>query len=308
VAYTDEGIALRQRNITRPIIVLGAEAAGFEQMIRYNLEPEMFNLFYLKEFIITLDNYPEIVNYPIHIKVDTGMHRLGFDADEVDEMLLCINSCSKLRIASVFTHLAAAEDINEDEFTQKQIQLFHSICHKIDAQISYSYLKHVLNTAGIVRFHEAQYDMVRLGLGLYGFSPVSEIQTQLQSVITLKSVITQVKHVKKGETIGYNRTFTAQKDMQIAIVPVGYADGYPRELGNGVGVMRIQNTKCSIVGKICMDITMINVTGMKVAIGEEVIIYDVENSLIEIGAKIGKTSYELLTTISKRVPRIYVRE
>jgi alanine racemase len=307
VAYTDEGINLRQRNITCPVIVLGAEATGYDLMIRYHLEPEIFNLFYLKELIAILNNYPEIETFPIHIKVDTGMHRLGFDEEEIDEMLQWVNSCSKLRIVSVFTHLAASEDIKEDDFTKSQIQKYNTVCKKIDTQISYPYFKHVLNTAGIVRFPELQYDMVRLGLGLYGFSPLPEIQSQLQSVITLKSVITQLKKVKKGDTIGYNRTFTAKKDLQIAIVPVGYADGLPRELSNGKGTMRVHNKNCPIVGKICMDMTMIDVTGLRTAIGDEVIIYDSENSLEKTGASIDKTSYELLTAISKRVPRIYVR-
>ncbi|MDR2971518.1 MAG: bifunctional UDP-N-acetylmuramoyl-tripeptide:D-alanyl-D-alanine ligase/alanine racemase [Bacteroidales bacterium] len=308
VAYTDEGIALRQRNITKPIIVLGAETTGFDIMIQHHLEPEIFNLFYLKELISALDNYPDIDSFPIHIKVDTGMHRLGFDEEEIHEMIQWINSSSKLKIASVFTHLAAAEDVNEDEFTKQQIEKYNTICHTIDAQISYPYFKHILNTAGIIRFPEAQYDMVRLGLGLYGFSPVPEIQSQLQSVVTLTSVITQLKNVKKGETIGYNRTYRAPRDMQIAIVPVGYADGYPRELSNGIGFMLINHKKCPVVGKICMDMSMIDVTGLEASIGEEVIIYDAENSIEEIGATIGKTSYELLTAISKRVPRIYVRE
>jgi alanine racemase len=308
VAYADEGVELRKRNITRPIIVLGAEDTGFDLMIRYQLEPEIFNLYYLRELISTLQNYPEIESFPVHIKMDTGMHRLGFDDDEIDEMLLLVNSCSQIKIASIFTHLAAAEDTEEDAYTQNQIQKFNTFCKKINTQISYRYLKHVLNTAGIIRFPEAQFDMVRLGLGLYGFSPVPDIQPQLRSVITLSSIITQIKNIKKGETVGYNRTFTAQKNMQIAIVPVGYADGFPRELSNGAGTMMIQQKQCPIVGKICMDMTMIDVTGLKVIIGEKVIIYDAENSLEKIGAVIGKTSYELLTAISKRVPRIYVRE
>jgi alanine racemase len=308
VAYTDEGIALRNRNILRPIIVLGAEANGFDLMIRHQLEPEIFNLFYLKELIQTLQNYPEIDSFPIHIKVDTGMHRLGFDEEDIDEMLQLVAVCSQLKIASVFTHLAAADDPHEDGFTLNQIQKYKKICANIDTQISYPYLKHVANTAGIIRFSEAQFDMVRLGLGLYGFSPVPEVQSQLQSVITLKSVITQVKNVKKGETIGYNRTFTVQEDMLIAIVPVGYADGFPRELSNGVGSMLVKQKKCPIVGKICMDMTMIDVTGLNVTVGDDVIIYDSENSLEKIGTQMGKTSYELLTAISKRVPRIYVRD
>jgi len=239
VAYTDEGIILRQNNIAQPIIVLGAEATNFDLMIRYHLEPEIFNLFYLKVLISTLQNYPEISSYPIHIKVDTGMHRLGFDEEDIEEMLKLVNSCSQIKIASVFTHLAAAEDVQEDGFTQHQIEKFNKICEKIEKKISYPYIKHILNTAGIVRFPEAQCDMVRLGLGLYGFCPLPEVQQQLQSVINLSSVITQLKKVKKGETIGYNRTFMAQEEMQIAIVPVGYADGFPRELSNGVGTMLV---------------------------------------------------------------------
>jgi len=287
---------------------LGAEANSFDLMIRYHLEPEIFNLFYLKELIATLQNYPEISTFPIHIKVDTGMHRLGFDEEEIDELLPLVNSCSKLKIVSVFSHLASSEDIKEDIFTQKQMETFNRCCEKMDTQIPYPYLKHILNTAGIVRFSEAQYDMVRLGLGLYGFCSLTDIQSQLQSVITLKSVITQLKKVKEGETIGYNRSFTAQKDMMIAIVPVGYADGFPKELSNGVGTMKVQHKKCPIVGKVCMDMTMIEVTGLKTSIGEEVIVFDGENTLDNVGAKIGKTAYELLTAISKRVPRIYVRE
>ncbi|MCL2290928.1 MAG: bifunctional UDP-N-acetylmuramoyl-tripeptide:D-alanyl-D-alanine ligase/alanine racemase [Bacteroidetes bacterium] len=308
VAYADEGITLRKRNITRPIVVLGAEANGFDLMIRYHLEPEIFNLFYLKELIATLQNYSEIENFPIHIKVDTGMHRLGFDEDEIAEMLQLVNASPQLKIASVFTHLAASEDAKEDVFTQGQINKFKEVCQKIDMQISYPYLKHILNSAGVMRFPEAQFDMVRLGLGLYGFCPLPEVQQQLQSVITLNSVITQLKKVKKGGTVGYNRTFIAPKDMQIAIVPVGYADGFPREFSNGVGAMLVRNKKCPIVGKVSMDMTMIDVTGLDIAINDEVIIYDAENSLEKMGAKIGKIPYELLTAISKRVPRIYVRE
>jgi len=308
VAYTDEGIALRQRNITVPIIVLGAEATGFDLMIRYQLEPEIFNLFYLKELILLLQNYPEIESFPIHLKVDTGMHRLGFDEDEIDEMMKLVMGCQQIKIASVFSHLAVSEDIKEDDFTREQIKKYVAVCQKIDKIISYPYLKHILNTAGIVRFPEAQFDMVRVGLGLYGFCPLPKTQQQLQSVITLKSVVTQLKKVNKGETVGYNRTFTAPEEMQIAIVPVGYADGLPRELSNGIGYMLVHRKKCPIVGKICMDMSMIDVTGLEVKVGDEVIIYDTENSLGEIGSSIGKTSYELLTAISRRVPRIYVRD
>jgi alanine racemase len=309
VAYTDEGIALRKRNITRPIVVLGAETTGFDIMIQYYLEPEIFNLFYLKELLITLENYTQICNYPIHIKIDTGMHRLGLDEEEIDEMMKLILTSDKIRIASVFTHLSASEDVNEDIFTQNQIQKFNIICQKIDTYISYPYLKHILNTVGIVRFPEAQLDMVRLGLGMYGFCPLPEVQERLQNVIHLGSIITQLKKIKKGSTVGYNRTFVAQEDMMLAVVPLGYADGFPRELSNGAGTMLVHQKPCPIVGKISMDMTTIDITHLEeVTIGDEVTIYNAENSLQTIGTNIGKTPYELLTAISKRVPRIYVRE
>jgi alanine racemase len=309
VAYADEGIALRKRNITRPIVVLCAEATGFDMMIQYNLEPEIFNSFYLKELIATLENYPEITNFPVHIKVDTGMHRLGVYEEEIDEIMSLILASSKIRLASVFSHLASSEDANDDSFTQSQIQKLNHICNKINTYISYPYLKHILNTAGIARFPEAQFDMVRLGSGMYGFCPIPEVQEQLQAVITLKSVITQIKWIKRGDAVGYNRTFVAQEDIKIAIVPVGYADGFPRDLSNGVGTMIVHQKHCPIVGKISMDMTTIDVTHIEdVTIGDEVIIYNAENSLNVISNKTNRTPYELITAISRRVPRIYVRE
>jgi Alr-MurF fusion protein len=308
VAYTDEGIALRKRKILTPIVVLGAEAAGFSNMIKYDLEPEIFNFHYLKKLEETLLLFPEKKEFPIHIKIDTGMHRLGFNIDEIDQLIEHLKKNPKLRIASVFSHFAASEDPKEDQFTREQSTLLTQTCEKIEKEIGYSFMKHIANSSAISRFPEFHFDLVRLGLGLYGFSYVEADQNNLQNTVTLKSIITQIKNVKKNDTIGYNRTFVAENDMKIAIVPIGYADGYPKELSNGVGKMIIQGEKCPVVGKICMDMTMIDITGLDVHEDDEVIVYNDENNLKVISNAIHKSPYELLTAISKRVQRIYIRD
>lgn len=308
VAYTDEGIILRKRKIKTPIVVLGAEAAGFHSMIQYQLEPEIFNFHYLEKWIETLKQYPEIKDYPIHIKIDTGMHRLGFDEEQIDELAELIAQNPQIKVRSLFSHLAAAEDPNEDRFTHQQAQLFQRICSKMEQKLGYSFLKHIANSAGITRFPEYHFDMVRLGIGLYGYTAVPEDQNHLNNTITLKSIITQVKKIKKGESIGYNRTFVADKDMILAVVPIGYADGYPRELSNRVGKMLVKGKECPVVGKVCMDMTLIDITGVDAKEEDDVIIYNSEMNLYRISKWIGKIPYELLTAISKRVQRIYIRD
>lgn len=308
VAYTDEGIALRERKILTPIVVLGAEAAGFSTMIKYDLEPEIFNFHYLKKLEEALLLYPEKKEFPIHIKIDTGMHRLGFNIDEIDQLIEILKNNPKLHVASVFSHFAASEDPAEDPFTREQSKILTEVCQKIEKKIGYPFMKHIANSSAISRFPEFHFDLVRLGLGLYGFSYVDGDQINLQNTVTLKSIITQIKIVKKNDTIGYNRTFVAENDMKIAIVPIGYADGYPKELSNGVGFMIVKGEECPVVGKICMDMTMIDITGLDVLEEEEVIVYNSENNLNRISKAIHKSPYELLTSISKRVQRIYIRD
>ncbi len=308
VAYGDEGVALRKRKILTPIVVLGAEAAGFSTMIKYNLEPEIFNFHYLNKLIETLKLFPEKKSFPIHIKIDTGMHRLGFNIDEIETLIDIINENSQLRVASVFSHFAASEDPLEDQFSMKQASLLSSVCEKIEKGIGYSFMKHIANSAAISRFPNFHLDLVRLGLGLYGYSAVENDQLKLQNTVTLKSIITQIKKIQKNDSIGYNRTFVAENDMTIAIVPIGYADGYPKELSNGVGKMIVQGKKCPVVGKICMDMTMIDITGLDVNVEQEVVVYNDENNLNVISKAINKSPYELLTAISKRVQRIYIRD
>lgn len=308
VAYTDEGVRFRRRSISKPIIVLGAEAHSFEAMIAYRLEPEIFNFHYLEQLSELLSQHSDIESFPIHIKLDTGMHRLGFDEADLPRLAAFIQQHPKLKIASIFSHLAAAEDPNEDDFTRRQIALFDRMSSYLISQFDYPILRHILNSAGISRFPEAQYDMVRLGIGLYGFSAVPQDQAQLQNTVTLRTVVTQVKTIPANETIGYNRSYKTLKESKIAIIPIGYADGYPRELGNGIGQVSIAGRLVPIVGKICMDMCMVDVTGLDVKEGDEVIVYGDANPLDKVAASIHRIPYELMTAISKRVQRIYIKE
>ncbi len=308
VAYTDEGVRLRKRRIDTPIIVLGAEAHSFEVMVNHRLEPEIFNFYYLQQLEEVLARHPEIPTFNNHVKVDTGMHRLGFDMQDLPRLINIVKRNPKLRIASVFSHLAAAEDPAEDAFTRRQIALFGHMTDVLCAAFDYKILRHILNSAGIIRFPEAQFDMVRLGIQLYGCSEIPEMTMKLHNVVTLKTVITQIKQIPAGETIGYNRTWKLQRDTQVAIIPIGYADGYPRELCNGRGKVLVQGQKVPVIGKICMDMCMLDITGLRVHEGDEVIVYGEGNTVSEMAAAAGLISYELMTRISQRVPRVYVQE
>lgn len=308
VAYTDEGVNLRKKNIKLPIIVLGAEGESFDMMIDYGLEPEIFNFYSLHEFAKALDKHPEIESFKIHLKIDTGMHRLGFRKEDIPTLVDELQAFPRLHVASVFSHLAAAEDAAEDSFTKSQISYFQDVTDKLQKQLSYPFLRHIDNSAGITRFPQAHFDMVRLGIGLYGFSSVAEDRPHLQHVATLKTIITHVEEIGAGDTVGYNRTFEATGATRVGIIPIGYADGFPPELGRGVGSVVVNGRHVPIIGKICMDMTMIDLTGTRACEGDEVIVYGEENRIDDIAAKIGKIPYHLLTSISKRVQRVYVME
>ena len=308
VAYTDEGVNLRKKNIKLPIIVLGAEGESFEMMISYNLEPEIFNFYSLGEFEMALSHHPEIQDFKIHLKIDTGMHRLGFRKEDIPELVARIQRNPQLRVASVFSHLAAADDPAEDDFTLSQISYFKEVTEEIQYHFDYPILRHIDNTAGISRFPQAHFDMVRLGIGLYGFSSVPADRPYLQHVATLRTVITHVRTIGEGETVGYNRTYAADKPTKVGIIPIGYADGFPPELGRGVGSVVVKGRRVPIIGKVCMDMTMIDLTGTDASEGDEVVVYGADNRIDDIAASIGKIPYHLLTAISKRVPRTYVME
>jgi len=305
VAFADEGVALREAGITLPIIVLNPSFGTYELMIEYNLEPEIFNFSGLDEFVKVLDR-SGVGTYPIHIKIDSGMHRLGFTNDEVDELTVKLKKYYNIKVQSIFSHLAASEDNEQDVFTQYQINTFNSISDRIISSIGYKPIRHILNSAGIERFTDAQYDMVRLGIGIYGVSSVD--QSKLQSVSTLKTHVIQVKHLKGGDTVGYNRKGIITKPSTIATIPIGYADGLDRKLGNGNGQFLLNGKFVSTIGNICMDTCMIDATGIEVVEGDEVIIFGKNPTIFDLAKKIGTIPYEILTSVSRRVKRIYFQE
>jgi len=305
VAFADEGIALRRAGISLPVLVMNPDISGFSQMIEHNLEPELYNFRSLIacEQVIRKQN---VVRYPVHIKLDTGMHRLGFCEKDLDSLADFLKANENLEIKSVFSHLAAAEDPSHDSFTLQQINLFEKMSAKLINLFPYRIFRHLLNSGGIERFPEAQFDMVRLGIGLYGIS-VSE-RNDLQSVSTLKSVISQIKKVPKGESVGYSRSSIENYDRTIGIIPIGYADGIDRRLGNGNGRFYLNNTPVTAIGNICMDMCFIDLTGVQAEEGDEVIIFGGPLPVWQMAKAAGTITYEILTGISGRVKRVYYQE
>ena len=309
VAYADEGVELRKAGIRLPIMVMNPEEQGYEGIFKYGLEPEIYNLRTLELLKNSLKRFgkQEAGEVNIHIKLDTGMHRLGFDEANLHELLQKLSK-SGLRVASVFSHLAASDDERHDAFTNRQIETFERMCRQLEQGLGYKFYKHILNTAGITRFAQAQYDMVRLGIGLYGISNLPEEQPFLQHVSTLKSIISQIKRIPEGATIGYNREFKTVRDTQIAIVPVGYADGLSRSLSNGRYSLLVNGEPAPIAGNISMDMCMIDITGIQANEGDEVIIFSPELPITELAKAMHTIPYEVLTGISRRVKRVYYQE
>ncbi len=311
VAYTDEGVELRKAGITMPIMVMNPEAGGYEEVIHYRLEPEMYNLRALRQFNNVAqqhkENYPK--GYPIHIELETGMHRLGIEENELDEVVKLLIEDSSLQVQTIFSHLAASEDVTLDDFTKEQIARFEKMSDKIKSSLKYSVKRHILNSAGIARFSNSQYEMVRLGLGLYGIDSSKKLEGNLKQVGTLKTTVSQIKHLKAGETVGYNRSGKTEHDTIIATVGIGYADGLSRRLSNGVGKMLVKGKLVSIIGKVCMDMTMLDVTAINgVEEGDEVIVFGEELPLQILAEWSGTIPYEVMTGISRRVKRIYFQE
>lgn len=306
VAFADEGVALREAGITMPIVVLNADSWSFGTMIDYRLEPEIYSFASLQMFVSELNHHGE-QNYPIHISLDTGMHRLGFIEEEMDRLIYLVRNDDAVNIHSVFTHFAVSDEPAQDEFTRGQIALFDRMSNKICAAFpDRKIIRHTANTAGIERFPEAQYDMVRLGIGLYGVSSFE--QEQLQLVSTLKSRIVQIKHLKAGDTVGYGRHGIITGDTTIATVPMGYADGLDRRLSNGAWSFNVNGKPAPIIGNICMDTCMINVTGIDVKEGDEVVIFGETPTAVEMAEKLGTIPYEIFTSVSARVKRVYLKE
>jgi alanine racemase len=272
--------------------------------LKYNLEPEIYQFNILKSLIQNSNG----VECGIHLEFDTGMKRLGFNESEIPELIKLLKEYPHLRIKSVFTHLAASEAAEHDGFTQTQIQRFSNISNQICAAFNYPIIRHCLNSGGIVRFPDAQFDMVRLGIGLYGIDPAEEIQSKLQIIGTLKTVISQIRDLEIGESVGYGRKGKVEVPTKIAIVAIGYADGLNRLLSNGKGFMLVNGKQAPIIGNICMDMTMLNINNIDCKEGDEVIVFGEKPNLLEISNAIQSIPYEILTGISQRVKRVYFFE
>ena len=308
VAYADEGIDLRNAGITLPIMVMNTDESTFDALINFNLEPEIFSFGLLNQFSDFLKK-ADIGPYPVHLKIDSGMHRLGFLENEIEALTGYLKNNHLVKIKTAFSHFAASDDPAEDKFTLEQFNTFMKCCDKLEKVLNYHFDKHIDNTSGISRHPEFQLDMVRLGIGIHGFDSNPEMQKQLKNVSTLVTTISQVKKIRAGETVGYGHKAKVRKDSVIAVVRIGYADGYSRRFGNGVGKMMINNLPVPTIGNICMDMTMLDVTGIKeVAEGDEVLVFGESLSLKTLADWAGTIPYEIMTSISQRVKRIYFEE
>ncbi|KAA8479921.1 UDP-N-acetylmuramoyl-tripeptide--D-alanyl-D-alanine ligase [Arcticibacter tournemirensis] len=308
VAFADEGVSLRSSGITLPIMVMNPDVMGFDTMIDNNLEPEIYSLRVLKDFIAVL-NRKNREDYPVHIKLDTGMHRLGFVGTELEALLPELKATKVVRVKSAFSHLTSSEDPASDDFTRQQIALFKEWTSLIESAVGYPVIKHLANTSAISRWPEAQFDMVRLGIGLYGIDSVYQGKASpLETVATLKTSISQIKTLKAGETVGYNRRGVLRQDGKVATVKIGYADGYNRKLGNGTGKMMVRGKVVPTIGSICMDMCMLDITGVDAREGDEVIVFNRDISVEWIAEQLGTIPYEILTGISQRVKRVYYYE
>lgn len=312
VAYADEGIELRRSGITLPVMVMNPEEQSYDSMIANNLEPEIYSFRVLQQFEEAARKYrrthPETEAVPVHIKFDTGMKRLGFAEEELNELVVRLKNSRDLKISSVFSHLAASDEPVHDEFTRKQIKQFTRISEEMKKHFQYPFLRHILNSSGILRFPDAQFEMVRLGIGLYGIASETEEQKHFKSVSTLRTTISQLRQVNKDETIGYSRKGVAIDNMIIATVPIGYADGLHRVLSNGRGKMYVNGKPARIIGNVCMDMCMLDVTGIPCKEGDDVIVFDSESSIDELAKDMRTIPYEVLTNVSPRVKRVYWQE
>lgn len=304
VAYADEGIDLRKNNITVPIMVMNPSEESFDAMIEHQLEPEIFSFTILRSFLQHLNGRPA----NIHIKIDTGMHRLGFSETDMDELIQMLQEHRNLRVVSIFSHLAGADEAEHDAFSKKQAERFLAFADALSAGLGYKPLYHLLNSPGILRLPEWQLDMVRLGIGLYGIDPTTQDNDALKTVATLKTVISQVRHLPPGETIGYGRKGKASTPTTVATIAIGYADGFSRAFSQGVGKVLVNGKRCPVIGNVCMDMTMIDITGTEVREGDEVIIFGNDLPIAEVASWINTIPYEILTSTSQRVKRVFVAE
>lgn len=303
VAYSNEGIALREAGIKTPILVLHPQIQNLKDIVKHRLEPNLYNFKIFDAFIKLADEAP-LMNYPVHIKFNTGLNRLGFWHTDVPNIISTLKSSNNIVVKSIFSHLAASEDFNEQEFTVGQINNFAYIVKQIYEHLGYEPMIHILNTSGIINYPQAQFDMVRLGIGLYGFGNHPEVTAQLKNTHSLKSIISQIHLIQPGETVGYNRAFVASSPTRSATIPIGHADGISRKLGNKEGFVIINNQPAPIIGNVCMDMIMVDVTKVDCKEGDEVIIFNHQQHIEYMAHKCETIPYETITAISQRVKRL----
>lgn len=307
VAYADEGVALRQAGITLPIMVMNPDESSFKTILEYNLEPDLYSLPILKGFIKAIKETGQ-TSAGVHLELDTGMHRLGFMEEEIPNLILELKSNPELEVKSIFSHLSASDEAEHDEFTNRQIFQFTEQSNRVIGKLDYPVLRHILNSTGIIRFADNQMDMVRLGIGLYGIDPSNEIQSELREVTSLTSHISQIRTIKPHDSVGYSRKGVSDIERKIGIVAIGYADGLSRALSNGNGYVVINGQKALIVGNICMDMTMVDLTGLYVNEGDDVTLFGEGLPIQEVAERLHTIPYEVLTNVSQRVKRVYWQE
>jgi len=301
VAYASEGVILRKAGIKTPILVLLPQVSSIKQIVEFDLEPSLYSFSILKEFLEFLKKN-NLKKYPVHVKLNTGLNRVGFSLEDLSVVVSQILESSNIVVRSIYSHLAASEEISETSFSKKQIELFNIMSSNIISKLEYTPMLHICNTSGLINFPEVHYDMVRSGIGLYGFSGNPKIK--LSPVHRLKSVISQIHTINKNESVGYNRSHYSQKNEKIATIPIGHADGITRIFGNKKGFVFINGQKAFIVGNVCMDAIMVDVSNIKCKEGDQVIIFDEVHTAEDLCSSAGTISYELISGISgNRIPR-----
>ena len=305
VAYVNEGVALRKSGIRKPILVLHPQAINFKTLIDHCLEPSLYNAKVLNEFI-NVASAEKQDNYPVHIKFNTGLNRLGFSENDVAYIALKLKSTTVVKVTSIFSHLAASEDLNEIKFTLNQIKRFKTISKSMINAIGYKVMLHMCNTSGILNYPEAHFDMVRSGIGLYGFGNSEQENKFLKPIATLKTIISQIHSIEKGESVGYNRAFKSDRFLKTATLPIGHADGISRHYGNGRGFVTINGNQAPIIGNVCMDMIMVDVSNIDCKEGDEVIVFNQVNTAENLAETASTISYELITAISQRIERVFL--
>ena len=303
VAFTNEGIDLRNAGVKTPILVLLPQVESIKNIIDYNLQASLYSFYFLENFIDYV-NEKEVKKCFCHFKINTGLNRVGFSEYQINDAVEKIKNCKPIKLAGIYSHLAATDDLNETKFTNSQINLFKKLSSKIKSQISYEPILHMSNTSGIFNYPECEFDMVRSGIGLYGYN--NYLNKELVPVHSLKSVIAQIINCKKGESVGYNRSFICKNDMKVGVIPIGHADGISRSFSKNAYVF-ISDKKAEVLGNVCMDVLMINLNGINCDEGDEVVVFDSKNNAEDFAKSVGTISYEILTNLSSRIERKIIR-